>query len=69
MIEDDGLTFSSRPMRLGFAWNDAGRTLTIALEPGSRLRAPRRRTLRVQASGSDVVQTVEFRGGPVELKL
>ncbi|MEX2316133.1 MAG: TIM-barrel domain-containing protein [Pirellulales bacterium] len=68
LIEDDGLTFSSRPMRLAFAWNDAQRRLSVSLAPGSAMRAPTTRRLEIQLLGATDVRAVEFRGQPLDVR-
>jgi alpha-glucosidase/alpha-D-xyloside xylohydrolase len=68
MIEDDGVTFSSAPMRLQFDWNDASRTLRIALAGGSRLREPNPRRVEVKLIGVDGTKAAEFRGQPLEVR-
>jgi alpha-glucosidase/alpha-D-xyloside xylohydrolase len=70
MIEDDGVTFSTRPMRIEFTWNDAERVLRAALVAGSELRDPLPRRLEVRLVGGDggrATRTVEFRGEPLEV--
>lgn len=68
MIEDDGVTFSSVPMRLAFTWNDSTKELAVALEPGSRMRAPLTRHLEVELTGTDGMKTAEFRGEPLVIR-
>lgn len=57
MIEDDGETFSSAPMRLIFSWNDAKRNLSVSLAPGSQMRAPMTRRLKVEMIGPTRFET------------
>jgi hypothetical protein len=66
MIEDDGVTFSSMPMRLTFTWNDSAQELAVALEPGSRMRAPMTRHLELELNGT--AKKAEFRGEPLVIK-
>ena len=47
-------------------WNDESRTLTMQLEPGSRMLPPLLRKLEIRLQ--EKFQTVEFDGGPVEVK-
>jgi len=68
LIEDDGVTFSSVPMRITFAWNDASKTLNVALAPGSQMRAPMTRRMEVKLVTADGSKAIEFRGEPIELK-
>jgi alpha-glucosidase/alpha-D-xyloside xylohydrolase len=68
MIEDDGLTFSSRPMRLVFDWKDAQRQLYVSLAAGSQMRAPTTRRLEIQVVGAGDVRTIEFRGQPLDVR-
>lgn len=67
MIEDDGLTFSSKPMRLGFAWDDNARRLRIALEGGTAMRDPLVRQIVIKLIGG-VEKSVSFQGAPVEVQ-
>src|SRR5262245_40385192 len=71
LYEDDGKTFNYRTgewMRLAFTWNDAARTLTLALSPGSRMRPPLRRPLAVRLAGSGPARQVTFAGRPIEVR-
>jgi alpha-glucosidase/alpha-D-xyloside xylohydrolase len=68
MIEDDGVTFSSKPMRMQFHWNDSTRLLRISLAEGSQLREPNLRRLEVKLIGAAGTKTVEFRGQPLEVR-
>jgi alpha-glucosidase (family GH31 glycosyl hydrolase) len=68
MVEDDGLTFSSVPMRLVFTWNDAARTLKVSLEPGSQMRAPLTRRLEMELSGVAGSKKAEFHGEPIDVR-
>jgi alpha-glucosidase (family GH31 glycosyl hydrolase) len=67
LIEDDGVTFSSKPMRVAMSWNDAGRTLKMSLTGGSAMREPLVRHITVKLTGG-AEQVVEFSGAPVEVK-
>ncbi len=68
MIEDDGVTFSSKPMRLRFNWTDGSKTLAIALEPGSQMREPLARRIEVKLIGAPATKTVNFNGAPVTVQ-
>ena len=70
--EDDGLSFDYRNgawMRVHATWHDAARRLALRLAPGSRALAPMPRTIMVRLAGSEVAQTIQFTGQPVEVKL
>jgi hypothetical protein len=41
----------------------------MRLAPGSRMRAPARRTLRLRVAGTTAVHEVTFAGEPVEARL
>jgi hypothetical protein len=72
MFEDDGKSFEYRRggwMGIAFTWTDRARRLSIALMPGSRLRAPLVRDLVVRIAGEPATQSVKFSGRPVSLKL
>jgi alpha-glucosidase/alpha-D-xyloside xylohydrolase len=68
LIEDDGLTFSSRPMRLTFVWNDARRTLSVGSAPNSTPRDPMPRQLVIEVVGTPVQKSAEYRGDALELR-
>jgi alpha-glucosidase/alpha-D-xyloside xylohydrolase len=71
LIEDDGVTFSSVPMRVDFSWNDVEKVLRIALAPGSRMRAPSPRRLEIAVGGpwnNTGSRSVEFRGEPIDVR-
>jgi hypothetical protein len=69
LIEDDGVTFSSRPMRLLFEWNDARRTLKISLAEGTEMRGPSPRRLEIKLIGGDGAKAVEFFGRTLDVQL
>ncbi|HLK65835.1 MAG TPA: TIM-barrel domain-containing protein [Bryobacteraceae bacterium] len=69
LYEDDGSSFRYRQgewMGIQMAWNDARRTLSLRLAPGSRMRAPARRHFDVTLTGS--TKPLVFEGRPVEIK-
>jgi alpha-glucosidase (family GH31 glycosyl hydrolase) len=71
MYEDDGKSFAHKRgdfMRLAMIWNDASRTLGIALAQGSRMRPPAPRAIEVRVAGSPAAQRVTFAGEPVQVK-
>ena len=69
LYEDDGRSFDYRKgewMGTRLNWNDARRTLTLNLEPGSRMLGPLQRTISVKLLHSE--KTVAFNGKPVQVK-
>lgn len=65
VYEDDGVSFDYRRgtfMRIGMSWNDAGRTLTLRLVPGSHTAAPWPRPIDVVLAGSQERHRVMFSG-------
>ncbi len=67
--EDDGASFDFRRgewMGVQMAWNDARRSLTMRLAPGSKMLAPLKREIRVTASGT--TKAAVFEGRPVEAR-
>ncbi|MEX1184398.1 MAG: TIM-barrel domain-containing protein [Gemmatimonadota bacterium] len=72
LYEDDGISFDHRNgefMRLSLAWDDAGRRLTIELEPGSRMLPPAPRPLEVRLAGQASGRVVSFDGSPLTVQL
>jgi alpha-glucosidase/alpha-D-xyloside xylohydrolase len=68
--EDDGTSFGYRKgewMGIQMEWNDAQRTLTLNLTPGSRMLPPLRRSLEVNVDHT--TRSVEFDGRPLRLSL
>jgi hypothetical protein len=47
-------------------WNDASRTLTLTLAPGSRMLPPLRRNISVNVFGTQ--KNVTFNGNPVDVR-
>ena len=73
MYEDDGKSFAYRKgdwMGLAMQWNNATRRLSLSLAPGSRMRAPARRSLEIRLAGS-AARTVQatFTGSPLTVTL
>ena len=65
MFEDDGRSFEYRRggwMGLRFDWHDRDRRLTLALSPGSRMRAPLIRDVNVRLAGTSRTQALKFSG-------
>jgi hypothetical protein len=63
LYEDDGRSFNHRKgewMGARLIWNDASRTLTLTLAPGSRMLPPLRRNISVNVLG--VQKNVTFDG-------
>jgi alpha-glucosidase/alpha-D-xyloside xylohydrolase len=72
LYEDDGRSFDYRKgdaMRIEMAWRDRDRRLTLRLAPGTRMRPPESRPIRVRVAGASAVRDVVFRGRPLEVKL
>jgi alpha-glucosidase (family GH31 glycosyl hydrolase) len=69
LYEDDGRSFNYRKgewMGLRLKWNDAQRTLTLNLAPGSRLLPPLRRSLEVKLF--DAQRQIVLDGSPIEVR-
>jgi alpha-glucosidase (family GH31 glycosyl hydrolase) len=72
LFEDDGTSFEYRRggwMGIALTWRDGERRLSLALMPGSRMRAPLVRDVVVRVAGSQATQSVKFSGRPVTLQL
>jgi alpha-glucosidase (family GH31 glycosyl hydrolase) len=72
MFEDDGKSFEYRRggwMGISCKWSDRDRHLTMAVAPGSRMRAPMVRDVVVRVAGGQATQSVKFSGRPLSLKL
>jgi alpha-glucosidase/alpha-D-xyloside xylohydrolase len=72
LYEDDGISFDYRDgtfNRIAMEWSDAGRTLTLSLESGSRMLEPGPRTFRVRVAGEEGLRDIEFDGTPLEVTL
>jgi alpha-glucosidase/alpha-D-xyloside xylohydrolase len=68
LYEDDGTSFNYRKgewMGIQMAWNDARRTLSVRLSPGSRMLPPRQRVIAVQLA--ETTRSVTFAGKPIEV--
>jgi alpha-glucosidase (family GH31 glycosyl hydrolase) len=69
LCEDDGRSFDYRHgewMGTRLRWNDARRTLTLSLEPGSQMLRPLQRTISVRLFNSE--KSVEFHGKPTQVQ-
>jgi alpha-glucosidase/alpha-D-xyloside xylohydrolase len=65
LYEDDGISFDHKKgdfMRLRCEWSDARRRLTLALEPGSKMRPPAPRPVIVKLLPKDIERRLRFNG-------
>ena len=70
LYEDDGRSFNYRKgewMGIQMSWDDARRTLTLSLAPGSRMLAPGRRALAVRMG--QIERRAAFEGRTLVVKL
>ncbi|SPF32289.1 Glycoside hydrolase, family 31 [Candidatus Sulfotelmatobacter kueseliae] len=70
LYEDDGCSFNYRKgewMGVRLDWNDARRTLRLAIAPGSRMLSPFHRTIEVSLLQS--AKRVLFEGKPIQVAL
>lgn len=68
LYEDDGISFNYRNgewMGIELTWQDAQRTLTLRLAPGSRMLPPLRRELEVKLEHQS--RSVTFDGNPLKV--
>jgi len=68
LYEDDGRSFNYRKgewMGIRMIWNDALRTLTLTLAPGSRMLPPLRRNISLNVVGTQ--KNVTFNGNPMDV--
>jgi alpha-glucosidase (family GH31 glycosyl hydrolase) len=68
LYEDDGTSFNYRKgewMGIQMAWNDAHRTLSLSLAPGSRMLPPEQRVIALQLA--ETTRSVAFAGKPIEV--
>jgi hypothetical protein len=56
-------------MRIAVTWRQSDRRLRLALEPGSKMLAPMRRTIEVSVAGEKASKPIVFDGKPVEVRL
>jgi alpha-glucosidase (family GH31 glycosyl hydrolase) len=69
LYEDDGTSFNFRKgewMGIRMAWNDARKTLSLRLEPGSKMLPPARREMRIKAGAA--TRDVVFEGRNIEVR-
>ena len=69
LYEDDGRSFNYRRgewMGLRLRWDDAQRTLTLSLEPGSRFLPPSQRSIEVELL--KMKKHVAFDGKQIEVR-
>lgn len=72
VYEDDGRSFAHKRgdfMRIAMTWNDATREFSLALAPGSRMRAPNNRRIDVRVASSPISRSIVFEGKPVRTSL
>jgi alpha-glucosidase (family GH31 glycosyl hydrolase) len=72
LFEDDGTSFEYRRgawMGITFLWSDRDRRLSLALTPGSRMRAPIVREVEVRLAGQKAATSVKFSGRPLSVAL
>jgi alpha-glucosidase (family GH31 glycosyl hydrolase) len=72
LYEDDGATFNYRRgewTKIQATWNNARRTLSLRLVPGSKLFPSQRREIEVRLAGEKTSRKVFFSGRPIEVKL
>lgn len=68
LYEDDGTSFNYRKgewMGIQMAWNDARRTLSLQLAPGSRMLPPGQKAITAQLA--ETTRSFRFEGKPVEV--
>ena len=56
-------------MRIGTAWNDADRTLSLRLAEGSQLREPMPRRIMVRVAPDDATREIVFDGSPLDVRM
>jgi alpha-glucosidase/alpha-D-xyloside xylohydrolase len=72
LYEDDGISFDYRDgafSRIAMEWHEAGRTLALRLEPGSRMLEPGSRRFQLRVAGEEGLRDIEFDGTPLEVTL
>jgi alpha-glucosidase (family GH31 glycosyl hydrolase) len=68
LYEDDGTSFNHRKgewMGIQMMWDDSRRTLTLQLDPGSRMLSSEPRAITVQLA--ELTRSVSFEGKPVKV--
>jgi alpha-glucosidase (family GH31 glycosyl hydrolase) len=71
LYEDDGRSFAYRRgdwLGLRLTWTDRTRTLSVRLSPGSRMRPPAARPLRIERPGGPAREAV-FDGRPMTIRV
>ena len=72
VYEDDGVRFNhgrGEWMGLDVRWRDRDRRLDVRLAPGSRMRPPLERRLRVRVAGGPATRDVTFSGTALQVRL
>ncbi len=71
LYEDDGATFNYRRgdwTKIQMTWNNARRTLSMRLVPGSKFSPSQRRDLEVRLAPEKTTRKAVFEGRPIEIK-
>jgi alpha-glucosidase (family GH31 glycosyl hydrolase) len=71
LYEDDGATFDYRRgewTKIQIVWNNARRTLSLRLVPGSQMSPIQRREIEVRLAPEKTTRKIVFSGRPVEVK-
>jgi alpha-glucosidase/alpha-D-xyloside xylohydrolase len=71
LYEDDGASFNYRRgewAKIQIAWNDARRTLSLRLVPGSKFFPSQRHDIEIRLAPEKAVRKTAFEGRPVEIK-
>ena len=72
LYEDDGISFGHRRgdwMGIDVGWVDRDRRVDLRLAPGSRMRPPAPRHMRVRVAGSPATRDIVFTGAPLRVRL
>ena len=72
MYEDDGVSFAHDRgdwMGVDMRWTDRERRLTLRLSPGSRMRPPAARRIRVRVVGTAETRDLTFSGATVDIRV
>jgi alpha-glucosidase/alpha-D-xyloside xylohydrolase len=71
LYEDDGMTFNYRRgewTKIRLVWDDARRTLSLRLAPGSRPSPSQRREFEIRLAPETAARKIIFEGRPVEIR-
>lgn len=71
LYEDDGATFNYRRgdwTKIQMTWNNARRTLSLRLVPGSKFSPAQRRNIEIRLAPEKTVRKAVFEGRPLEIK-